>query len=212
MHHVTKPVKKRAYVSPTRQAKAADTRERILAAASEMFLANGYVKTSTASIAKAARTSEANLFAVFGSKAEVLLQVVYDHIRNAPDFPMEDATLWQSFLGPDNRAAAMTRLAEVVRQVHDRSWQIRAVVADAAPADDTVREIAERGASRRHDNCRWFAREVLDLPEGQRERTADAIWALINVENYRLLVLSRGWSTAQYEVWLASMLRASLPG
>lgn len=212
MSAVSDPVKKkRAYTSPTRRAKAARTRARILAAASEKFLAHGYVQTSTASIARAAGTSEANVFAVFGSKAELLFQVTVHHIRNAPDFPMGDLTRWQGLVGADRRDAAAARMAEVVRDVMDRSWRIRAVVAAASSADDAAREIAKRGANTRHDGVLWFAREVLELPEGQREPAADVIWTLINVNNYRLLVLDRGWSSEQYQRWLESMLMAALP-
>lgn len=212
MSRVTGPVKtKRTYTSPTRQAKAAETRARILAAASEKFLADGYLQTSTASIATAAGTSEANVFAVFGSKAELLFQVTVDHIRDAPDFPMGDLTRWEGLVGATRREAAVERLAGVVREVMDRSWRIRAVVSAAAVADEAARAIAERGADTRHDGALWFAREVLELPQGQREPAADAIWTLIGVDNYRLLVLDRGWSSEQYQRWLESMLMAALP-
>lgn len=205
------PVKKRSYVSPAREARAAETRARILAAASEKFLAEGYVKTSTASIARAANTSEANVFAVFGSKADLLDQVILHEIRDAPDFPVGDLTLWQGLVGADRRDAAVARMAAVVRGVMDRSWRSRAVAAAAATADDAVRELAKRGARGRHDGALWVVREVLEVPEGEAERTADAFWALMSVDNYTALVLDRGWSPDEYEAWLASMMRASLP-
>ena len=60
-------VKKRTYGSPARQAKAAATRARIIDAAARLFLERGYARTSTAAIGKAAQTSEASVFAVFGA-------------------------------------------------------------------------------------------------------------------------------------------------
>jgi len=207
---VHETVKKRPYVSPKREAKAAETRARTLAAASQMFLDAGYGRTSTASIAKAARTSEANVFAMFGSKAELLLEVVFEHVRNDPTFSMGDLTRWEWLIGRDRRALATTELTTLVRRAHDRSWRIRAVAAAAAHDDDTVREAVARGAQRRHDDCVWFVLEVLAVPEKRLEETADAIWALINVENYRLLVLDRGWAPERYERWLAAMIGAML--
>ncbi|MDJ0459666.1 helix-turn-helix domain-containing protein [Arthrobacter sp. NQ7] len=203
-------VKKRPYVSPKRQAKAAETRARTLAAASQMFLDAGYARTSTAAIAKAARTSEANVFAMFGSKAELLLQVVFEHVRNDPTFSMGDPARWQGLIGKDRRALATAELTALVRRAHDRSWRIRTVAAAAAPDDDTVREAVARGAQRRHDDCLWFVLEVLAVPEDRLEETADALWVLTNVENYRLLVLDRGWAPERYEQWLAAMISAAL--
>lgn len=208
---VPDPVKKRAYVSPKRQAKAAETRARILAAASEMFLEAGYGRTGTAAIAKAARTSEANVFAVFGSKAELLLQVVFDHVRNDPDFSMGDPARWEGLIGVSRRRAATAELSRLVSRVHHRSWRIRAVAAAAAQDDDTVRAAVARGAQRRHQDCAWFVREVLAVPDDEVSGAADAMWALINIENYRLLVHERGWTSVQYEHWLARMITAALP-
>lgn len=65
-----------------------------------------------------------------------------------------------------------------------------------------------RGAQRRHRDVTWFVEEVLQLPAEQQPATTDAIWALINVQNYRLLVLERGWPGERYEAWLARMLGA----
>jgi AcrR family transcriptional regulator len=201
-------VKKRSYTSPTREAKAAQTRARILAAASEKFLTDGYVKTSTLSIAKAAGTSEANVFAVFGSKAELLMEVVLHDIRNAPNIPVGELGPWEGLVGPDHREAAAARMAAGVRGMMDRSWRSRAVAAAAATVDDAVRDVLRRGAQSRHWGALWFAREVLQLPESELDRAADAIWALISVDNYRALVLDRGWSGDQYEAWLAATVLA----
>lgn len=203
-------VKKRPYASPKRQAKAAETRARTLAAASRMFLDAGYGRTSTAAVAKAARTSEANLFAMFGSKAELLLQVVFEHVRNDPSFSMGELGRWEGLIGRDRRSLATAELTALVRRAHERSWRIRAVAAAAAHDDDTVREAVAHGARRRHDDCVWFVREVLAVPEDRLEETADAVWALINVENYRLLVLDREWAPERYERWLAAMIGAAL--
>lgn len=208
MSRVTERVKKRTYTSPTREAKAAQTRARILAAASEKFLAEGYAKTSTLSIAKAAGTSEANVFAVFGSKAELLMEVIVHDIRNAPDFPVGDLRQWEGLVGPDHRGAAAARMAAVVRGVMDRSWRSRAVAAAAATVDDAVRDLHKRGAQSRHWGALWFVREVMRLPESELQHAADAIWALMSVDNYRALVLDRGWSGDQYEAWLTATVLA----
>lgn len=211
MYVVPDPVKKRPYVSPKRQAKAAETRARILASASKMFLELGYGRTSTAAIANAARTSEANVFAVFGNKAELLLQVVFEHVRNNPDFSIGDLARWEGLIGVGRRSAAIAELSRLVSRIHDRSWRIRAVAAAAAHDDDTVRKAVARGARRRRQDCAWFVREILAVPDDEVSATADAVWALINIENYRLLVRERRWTPQRYEQWLIRMIEAALP-
>jgi AcrR family transcriptional regulator len=208
---VTDAVKKRAYHSPKREERAAQTRSRIIAAASEKFLADGFVQTSTASIAKAAGTSEANLFAVFGSKTDLLFQVILHHIRDAPDLPTRDLMFWEGLIGAEHRAPAVARWAGVVRRIMESSWEIRAVGIAAAAVDDAAQKMLARGARGRYEGALWFAEEVLQLPERDRAATADAFWTLMSVDNYRALVVDRGWSPDRYESWLATVLRASLP-
>src|SRR5512135_2994825 len=91
------PVRKRPYVSLARQAKAEATRARVIGAASTLFLAGGYGRTTTAAIARAARTSEASVFAAFGSKADLLVAVVTDHVVRDADFPLRRQPLWTAY-------------------------------------------------------------------------------------------------------------------
>ncbi|QNA91674.1 MULTISPECIES: TetR/AcrR family transcriptional regulator [unclassified Microbacterium] len=60
----------------TRHARAAATRERILSAAHELFVANGYRSTSLRDIAAAASVSHPGLLGHFSSKDDLLAEVV----------------------------------------------------------------------------------------------------------------------------------------
>lgn len=51
------------------------TRERVLAAAKSLFASRGYENTSTVAVARAARTSESQLFKHFGSKEGLLAEI-----------------------------------------------------------------------------------------------------------------------------------------
>lgn len=72
-------------------ARGSSSRERILAAAKQLFAARGYENTSTVAIARLAGTSESQLMKHFGSK-EGLLESIFDvgweqlsaHIANLP--------------------------------------------------------------------------------------------------------------------------------
>ena len=43
-----------------------------------------------------------------------------------------------------------------------------------------------------------------------RAQAQDVVWTLISPEIYRMLVLERHWSAANYEQWLTSSLTAAL--
>lgn len=80
---------------------AAETRERLLRAAADMFAARGYDGTRVADIAAAAGVSNGALYAHFGSKAELLVAALRAHGRRMladlvaadPDRPVTDALL-----------------------------------------------------------------------------------------------------------------------
>jgi AcrR family transcriptional regulator len=203
-------VKKRAYVSPARQAKAGATRARIIDAAARLFLERGYGRTSTAAIGRAANTSEAMVFAVFGSKADLLVAVVVDHVVRHADFPLRDSPVWQQFAQQTDKRPAIEEFARVTRGAHDCSWRLLAVAAAAAHDDPVVAAAVARGAARRHADCAWLLREVIGIAESEADDKTDEVWTLISVENYRHLVIERTWAPERYESWLAQMLTATL--
>jgi AcrR family transcriptional regulator len=58
-----------------RESKKAKTREKIIEKARELFLKDGYLKTSTATIAKEVEIGEGTLFNYFPTKAELFMSV-----------------------------------------------------------------------------------------------------------------------------------------
>jgi AcrR family transcriptional regulator len=200
-------VKRRAYASPGRRAQAEATRTRILETAGELFLARGYHATTTAAIGKAAGVSEASVFSTFGSKADLLIAVVSDRVGRDGDFPLRGRPVWRDVAA--DRAAAIAEFARVTCGAHERSWQLLGVVA-AASADPVVATAAQAAGLRRHADCAWFVNEVIGLQDGDAASAADAVWALISVENYRRLVVERGWTAQTYERWLQATLSAVL--
>jgi AcrR family transcriptional regulator len=207
---MTETVKRRRYVSPQRQAKAEATRRKILDAAASSFVADGYGRTSAASLARAAGVSEASVFAVFGSKANLLVEVIRDQVTRHSDFPLRTQPSWQAFAVAADKGPAITAFAAVVRGAHDRSWRLLTVAAAAAEGDDDLANAVRGGAARRHQDCGWLVREVLGVSDPDAARATDAVWTLISVENYRHLVVECGWSGEDYQNWLTAVLMATL--
>src|SRR5688572_20325038 len=73
---MSKAVKgRRSYNASGRQAQAAANRRSVIGAASELFLADGYGRTTIAAIAARAGVSPETIYGHFGSKAELLHKV-----------------------------------------------------------------------------------------------------------------------------------------
>ena len=204
-------VKRRRYVSPQRRAQAEATRRRILDAAATLFVEAGYSRTSAASVARAAEVSEASVFAVFGSKANLMVEVILDRVTRHSDFPLRAQPSWQAFAVATDKAPAITAFAAVVCGAHYRSWRLLTVASAAAEGDDELATAVRGGAARRHDDCGWMVRDVLEVPARDATRVTDAVWTLISVENYRHLVVECGWSGEEYQAWLTTALMTALP-
>jgi AcrR family transcriptional regulator len=207
---MTETVKRRRYVSPQRQAKAEATRRRILDAAAALFAEAGYGRTSAASLARAAEVSEASVFAVFGSKANLLAEVIRDQVTRHSDFPLRTQPGWQTFAGAADKRPAIAAFAAVTCRAHGRSWRLLTVAAAAAEGDDELATAVRGGAARRHQDCGWLVREVLGVPDPDAARVTDAVWTLISVENYRHLVVECGWPDEEYQNWLTAVLMTAL--
>ena len=74
---------KRPYDAPARRAAALATRDRICAVAEELFISDGYARTSIRAVAKAAGVSEATVYLAFGNKAALLDAVILRAIRDS---------------------------------------------------------------------------------------------------------------------------------
>lgn len=203
-------VNRRPYASPTRQARAAATRGRVLNAATDLFIANGYASTSTAAIAKSAGVSEASVFKSWRTKGDLLVAVVSDAVGSHPDFPLRSNPQLQRLRQKSEASAAIAEFGRIIRRAHERSWRLLTIAFAAAEDDATVAEAASAAAQRRHDDCAWFVRSVIRRPSRSVARDADAVWALVSVENYRRLVVDRDWSGRAYEHWLTTLMTALL--
>lgn len=196
----------RVYRSAQRTAQARDTRQRIVAAATEQFASAGYPATTMRSIAAAAGVSVASIELAFGSKAQLLkaaidVAIAGDHDpvavldREWATAAQETATV-QDFLAAIGRTLrpAMTRSAGLVLAAYD-----------AAKTDPALSELAEQLSTQRAITVAWIVDGIRDraaLREGITRRHAiDQVWLLMDPAVYHHLTRYRGWSPATYEQW-----------
>lgn len=208
---------KRRYHSPQRRTQAQRTRRTILEAARRLFGVHGYAATTLPAIAREAGVSAPTVTAIFGGKARLLDALIKLAVRgDTTSSPVADRPCWQEMLTELNPREQLRRHATTTRQIHERSADVAEIVRGAATADPEIASLLqERGALRLQDTrtvVESLAGKHALAPGMTTDRATDLLWTLTAADVYRLLVVERGWSPAQYEQWLASALIQSLLG
>jgi AcrR family transcriptional regulator len=207
--------RKRKYTSSVRQDQAARTRALIMDAAAELFMSDGYARTSVRAIAERAGVAADTVYATFGTKVRVLTAVIDSRlappgVANVMDRP--DATAVRD--EPDQRRQ-LHLFARDIAALSSRVRPIYEVLRTASAVEPEVREVFTETEHQRLANMRrlasWLAargRLAMD-----RERAARTIWALASPEVARMLCDVGGWTERQHAAWLEEVLVATLlPG
>lgn len=205
---------RRRYRSPKRDQASLATRRRIRAAAEELFVRDGYVRTTTKAIARHAGVAEMTLFLAFDNKPALLSEIIRVNVRgDDDDTPVARRAAWQEILSAEPEDI-LRRFAEFTGDVQARTARILAVAEAAASTDS---QLASRRAEA-HAHIRADVQQVADAlaEHGHLARdvtpvqAADIIYALASESTYLLLVDERGWSSPQYVEWLSMTLDATL--
>jgi AcrR family transcriptional regulator len=203
---------KRPYDARRRRERAEEerraTRQRVVEAARNLFLARGYVATTMGDIAQEAGVALQSVYNVGQSKAD-LLHLVTDLAVSGDE---QEVMLLDR---PDFAAISVESSAE--RQVQMIAALIAATMERLAPVWVAYREAAAvdaRAAAnliaahrRRHDT---FAGMISMLPEERlrqppEESTATA-WAIGSIDVFLLLRSVLEWDPARYSEWLSRTL------
>src|ERR687886_676487 len=209
---------RRGYNSPTRSARAAATRRRVLDAAARRFVENGYRATTMDMIAADADVTAKTLYHLFGSKAGVLKHVM-DAAFVGDDEPipvLERAGPQQVKAEPDQRrqieltARGTAELLERIRHIDD-------VLTDAAGADPEAAALrADIELRQRRQAMRvlagWLS-QTGPLRDGMTvDRAADILWVLTSPEMHRLYRKHCGWTAEEFADWLTAAMLDGVAG
>ncbi|GAA1615338.1 MULTISPECIES: TetR/AcrR family transcriptional regulator [Kribbella] len=216
---MSEPVKKQAKRRPYRSAVRADsarrTRQAIVAAAGELFVAKGYAATSLAEVAEAAGVARPTVFAAFGSKAALLRQALDQALAGDDDpVPVAQRPWFQPVWQASAPADVLEAYAGVCVLIAGRAAPLFEAVHRAADDSPEAEELWQT----LRDNRRAGAHMVLEhlltvgsLTDGLDLGSAVDILAVFNdPAHYANLVLGRGWPEARFRGWLAAAMRSSL--
>jgi TetR/AcrR family transcriptional regulator of autoinduction and epiphytic fitness len=200
---------KRSYSSARREAQARETRRAILDAAHELFIATGYAATTIQAIAERGGVAVQTVYAVFGTKRELLRQLIERTVVGDDDpLPEAERSAAHSIAAePDARRRAELDAA-VSRSIIERIAPIVRVAAEAAASDPELAAMMEAvKATRRQEMT--SAVSVLAGPDQLRiahDEAAATLYVLYSPHVADMLIGDYGWSPERYEKWLARMI------
>jgi AcrR family transcriptional regulator len=192
------------------------TRQKVLAAARDLFLRRGYTGATIEAIAKRAAVSPQTVYNVVGGKA-ALLKAVYDVALAGDDapVPMIDRPLARAMLATDDPAECLWLYARMGREMAERAGPLIAVVfVQGAGRDPEVRAFVDRIERERAIGTAGVAGHLarrFGLRDGLTEAEAgDVLWALTAPELLDRFTRRRGWSLDRYQRWLATTMAEAL--
>lgn len=196
--------KKRTYDSENRQIQAAQTKQRILTAAKDLFQSEGFDAVTIDKLAQASSVAVPTIYALFQSKRGVLRALMSQAL------PEEQK---HALLEEASDKPAKDRIyiaAKISRQMYDAEhalmdiFQSASVIAPEFKALEIERE--QSRYERLEQTVKTLAKEK-SLQKGLTVKKArDILWTFTGRDMYRMLVMERGWTSDEYEKWLAQLL------
>lgn len=204
---VPKNVNPRRYDSSQRQAAAVETRGRILTAARELFVAEGYTGTTIASIAQRAEVATDTVYAAVGRKPALFHELI-ESALSGTDRTVEGAQREYAMrmrAEPD-ATKKLAIYAAAVAELQSRLAPLFLVLREAAAGHAELAKLWSAITERRARNMRLLADDLISTGRTRadlaRDEIADIIWTMNSSEYYALLVFDRGWSPSRFETWL----------
>jgi AcrR family transcriptional regulator len=208
---------KRDYRSVLRTEQARATRQAIVAAASQLFVANGYGATTIDAVAKAAGVSRKTVFTAVGGKVD-LLKVAMDWAVAGDDLPvaLADRAVLRQLLDQPDPSVLLTGWARIQAQIGTRVAALFQALEVAAGLDSEARGLLAQLQEQRLDGAHTIVKRLrtLDALTGDLtyQEAVDLAWLATDAALYDRLVRIRGWSPRRFEQWLADNLCRQLLG
>jgi AcrR family transcriptional regulator len=203
---------KRTYDATKRRQRAEQerraTRQRVLAAAQQLFEQKGYTATTIDDIAAEAGVAVQSVYKAGMSKAELLQRVVEVVVAGDDEkVLLTDRPTFAAIADESDATRQVAMIAALVASTQERSARVQVALRQAAAVDTGVAENLTSELERRHATIRT----VVDMLHEDRLRVSrddatDTVWAIGSTEVFLLLRNRRGWDADQFETWLAQTL------
>lgn len=194
------PVKTRRYDATGRRASASRRRQRILDAARELMLRDGYGSTTVGAISAAAGVSPETVYKAFGGKLGIVRALYRQGLEGVGAEPAEERSNRLRSTSTGHQLVA--GWAELASEVAPRVAPLEVLMRDAAASDPKARTVVDEMDRTRMVRMRDNARALIATgdvrPDLSLSDVADVLFTVSSAEMFELLVMRRGWSGRRF--------------
>ena len=190
----------------------AQNEERILRAARELFVRDGYQATTLAAVADAAAVAHRTVYVRFGTKAALLKRVIdVAIVGDLAPIDVVNREWYRTATTAPTLAARIEAFAEGSARLMASAAEVIAVAREAVPSEPLLAAAARAGKAATRDAIRTFWTRARD--DGLLAAGADLTWladttsALAHAETYLLMRETMQLTPQRYEDWLATTWR-----
>jgi AcrR family transcriptional regulator len=204
---------KRRYDSTRRREQARETRLRIIQAAYDRFVTNGYGQTTIADIARTAGVAVETIYAGFRNKHTLLRQVWYVSFRgDEEDLRLFDRPEIRAVIAEPDLTRRFEAQAVVLTRVFRRITPLLLMLQGAVASQPDAAEMLAEFDQLRLDAAEKYARAA--AASGQlavsEDECRDVLWATLDGALWGRLVAQRGWSDERFAAWLGQLWISAL--
>jgi AcrR family transcriptional regulator len=197
--------------------KSRQTRRRILQAAHELFVDQGYGATTLQGIAERAGVAVQTIYFAFGNKPSLLKELVDVTIAGDDEpIPTMQRAWFLDALAADTAQAHLRAHVRGTCDVLQRVAPIMDVLRAAGGQDPSLASMWQQDSDPRLDVQTAAARSLMAKPGARThlsvEHAADLLFGLLSPELYLLFVRDRGWTPDRWEQWVYDTLHAQICG
>ncbi len=208
---------KRSYDSQVRRQQAEQTRARVVAGATRVFLQRGYAGATIPAIAAEADVALQTVYRAASGKAGLLEAAVTAAVAGGSEraaVPVDQRPAVRAVIEEPDPVQQLRLYAHTQPGIWARVGPLLRVLEAAAESEPALRRLRHDQAIQRHEGLTRFARSLEERGALRRSltpaRAADIIVTLGSFATYDSLVTTHGWTHDEYEVWLADTLRHNL--
>lgn len=205
------PVKGKTEAGRRREARAHETRRRIIEAGLRLFLEQGYAATTVQQLAHAADVAPATVYQAFGTK-QAILSAALDVTIAGDDAPL--AVVERDWVADATREQDPRRRLQLIVEgacrIAARTAALKEVIRDAAATEPRARDLMHQDHERRYRTQEHLVDLLLEdhrlRPGIDRRRAVDTFFAVVNSATYDLLVTQRDWTIESWQRWIVDLI------
>jgi TetR/AcrR family transcriptional regulator of autoinduction and epiphytic fitness len=202
---------------PLRAARAAETRKRIVLAATASFVERGYPAATMAGIADDAGVAVQTLYASFKTKRAILAAAIDIAIAGDDEpVPVNERPWMRPVWAATDGPATVRAYASAVRMIQSRTAELFRALDVASASEPELHDLWRVSRERRRMGAGGVVRAAAERSPLRRDvsidKATDIVWTFNGHDLYLNLLHGCGWSPAAYEEWLGNALAELLFG